>query len=101
MSLICLNPNLNKPVKEKIFWRQLRKLGWGWWEGNLSSGLSVKNLPAMQETRHELRVRSLGLKQDLLEKEMTTHSSILAWKILLREVNGGYSPWHCKRVGHD
>ena len=36
----------------------------------------VKNLPAMQETW----VQSLG-QEDLLEKEMPTHSSILAWKI--------------------
>ena len=36
----------------------------------------VKNLPAMQE----IQVRSLGW-EDLLEKEMTTHSSILAWEI--------------------
>ena len=35
----------------------------------------VKNLPAMQETW----VRSLG-QEDPLEKRMTTHSSILAWK---------------------
>ena len=37
----------------------------------------VKHLPAMQETR----VQSLGW-EDPLEKEMATHSSILAWKIL-------------------
>ena len=37
---------------------------------------TVKNLPAMQETR----VRSLGW-EDPLEKEMATRSSILAWKI--------------------
>ena len=36
----------------------------------------VKLLPAMQETR----VKSLGW-EDLLEKEVATHSSILAWKI--------------------
>ena len=36
----------------------------------------VENLPAMQETQ----VRSLGL-EDPLEKEMTTHSRILAWRI--------------------
>ena len=36
----------------------------------------VKHLPKMQETR----VQSLG-QEDLLEKEMATHSSILAWKI--------------------
>ena len=36
----------------------------------------VKNLPAMQETS----IQSLG-QEDPLEKAMTTHSSILAWKI--------------------
>ena len=36
----------------------------------------VKNLPAMQETW----VQSLG-QEDALEKEMATHSSILAWRI--------------------
>ena len=39
-------------------------------------GSMVKNSPAMQETR----VRFLGLEGPL-EKEMATHSSILAWKI--------------------
>ena len=40
----------------------------------------VKNSPAMQETW----VQSLG-QEDLLEKKMATHSSILAWKISLKE----------------
>ena len=40
------------------------------------SGSVVKNLPAMQE----MQVRFLGWK-DPLEKEMATHSSILAWEI--------------------
>ena len=40
----------------------------------------VRNLPAMQETW----VQSLGW-EDLLEKGMTTHSSILAWRILWTE----------------
>jgi len=44
-------------------------------------GSAVKNLPAMQETR----VRSLG-REDPLEKEMATHSSILAWKIQSRRL---------------
>ena len=44
----------------------------------------VKNLPAMQETQ----VRSLGW-EDPLEKEMATHSSILAWKIPRTEEPGG------------
>ena len=43
----------------------------------------VKQLPTMQETQ----VQSLGL-EDLLEKEMATHSSILAWKILRTEEPG-------------
>ena len=39
----------------------------------------IKNLPAMQETQ-EMRVRSLG-QEDPLEKEMATHSGILAWEV--------------------
>ena len=45
---------------------------------------SVKNLPAVQETR----VRSLG-REDPLEKEMATHPSILAWRIPWTEEPGG------------
>ena len=41
----------------------------------------VKNLPAMQETW----VQSLGL-EDPLEKEMATHSNILAWRIPWLEI---------------
>ena len=44
----------------------------------------VKNLPAMQETL----VLPLG-SEDPLEKEMATHSSILAWKIPYTEEPGG------------
>ena len=44
---------------------------------------SVKNLPAMPETG----VQSLG-QEDSLEKEMATHSSILAWEILWTEEPG-------------
>ena len=44
----------------------------------------VENLPAMQETW----VLSLG-GEDLLEKEMATHSSILAWKIPRTEEPAG------------
>ena len=43
----------------------------------------VKNLPAKQETR----VRFLG-REDPLEKEMATHSSILAWRIPWTEEPG-------------
>ena len=48
----------------------------------------VKSLPAMQETW----VLSLGW-EDPLEKEMTTHSSNLVWKIPWTEEPGRYSPW--------
>ena len=44
---------------------------------------SVKNLPAMQETE----VQFLG-REDPLEKEMATHSSILAWRIPWTEEPG-------------
>ena len=56
----------------------------------------LKNLPAMQE----MWIRSLGEKSPL-EKEMATHSSILAWRIPWTEEPGGlYSPWVAK-VRHD
>ena len=44
----------------------------------------VNNSPAMQETR----IKSLG-SDDPLKKEMATHSSTLAWKILRTEESGG------------
>ena len=57
---------------------------------------SVKNLPEVQETW----VRSLGW-EDPLEKEMATHSSILAWRILWTEEPGGLQSMGSQRVGHD
>ena len=56
----------------------------------------VKSLPTMQETR----VQSLG-REDLLEKEMATHSSILAWKIPRTEEPGMLQSMGLQRVGHD
>ena len=47
----------------------------------------------------EKQVRSLG-GEDLLEKEMATHSSILAWKILWTEEPGGLQPMQLQRFGH-
>ena len=57
---------------------------------------TVNNLPAMQETR----VQSLGQK-DALEKEMATHSSILAWEIPWTEKPGGLQSLESQRVGYD
>ena len=56
----------------------------------------VKNLPSMQETR----VQSLG-REDTLEKETATHSSILAWKIPWTEEPGRQQSMGSQRVGHD
>ena len=56
----------------------------------------VKSLPAVQETR----VQSLG-REDSLEKEMATHSSILAWRIPWTKEPGGLVSVRSQRVGHD
>ena len=57
-------------------------------------GSTVKNSPAVQETW----VRSLG-REDPLEKELTTHSSILAWEIPRTEKPGGLQSTGSQRVG--
>ena len=57
---------------------------------------SVKNLPAVQETW----IPSLGW-EDPLEKEMATHSGILAWKIPRTEEPGGLQSMGSQRVRHD
>ena len=56
----------------------------------------VKRLPTMQETQ----VQSLG-QEDLLEKEMATHSSILASKIPWTEEHGRLQSMGSQRVRHD
>ena len=56
----------------------------------------VKHLPAMQETW----VQSLG-QEDPLGKEMATHSSTLAWKILWLEEPGRLQSMGSQRVGHN
>ena len=54
----------------------------------------VESPPAMQETQ----VRYLG-QEDPLEKEMATHSSILALRVHGQRRLVGYSPWGCKELG--
>jgi len=56
----------------------------------------VKNLPAMQETQGP----SLG-REDLLEKGMATHSSILAWRVPWTEEPGEIPSVGFQRVRHD
>ena len=54
----------------------------------------VKNLPTVRETR----VQSLG-REDALEEEMATHSSVLAWRISGTEEPGGnYGTWGHKEL---
>ena len=57
---------------------------------------TVKNLPAMRETR----VRPLG-QEDPLEEGMATHPSILAWKIPWTEEPDGLQSIGPQRVRHD
>ena len=56
----------------------------------------VKGLPTMQETQ----VQSLG-QEDLLEEEMATHSSILAWRIPWTKEPGRLQFMGSQRVRHD
>ena len=56
----------------------------------------VKHLPAMQETW----VKYLG-REDPLEKEMATHSSILTWRIPWTEEPGGLQSMGVARVRHN
>ena len=56
----------------------------------------VKNLSATQETWFQ----SLG-QEDLLEKGMAIHFSILAWRIPCTEETGGLQSIVPQRVGHD
>ena len=56
----------------------------------------IKNLPAMQEAQ----VQSLS-QEDLLEKGMATHSSILAWRIPWTEEPGKLLSFRSQRVGYN
>ena len=57
---------------------------------------TVKNQPAMQENG----VQSLG-REDPLEEEMATFSSILAWRIPWTEEPGGLQSTGSQRIGHN
>ena len=57
---------------------------------------TVKHLPAMQETQ----VQSL-VREDPLEKEMATHSSLVAWRIPWTEEPGRLESMGWQRVGHN
>ena len=65
-----------------------------WWASLVAQRL--RRLPARRETG----VQSLG-REDPLEKEMATHSSILAWRIPWTEEPGRLQSTGLQRVGHD
>ena len=62
-------------------------------------GAVMKNPPPVHKMQ-ETWVQSLG-QEELLEKKMTTYSSILAWKIPWTEEPGGLQSMGLQRVGQD
>ena len=73
-----------------------RKLFVYWWAFGAFAGSSRICLPCRrQPVVQEIQVPSL-VWEDPLEKEMATHSSILAWRIPRTEELAGYSPWGYK-----
>ena len=87
---IILQAYLKKQEKNQINNRTLHPT----WASLVAQRL--KRLPPMQETQ----VQSLG-QEDPLEKEMVTHSSILAWRIPWMEKPGRLQSTGSQRVGHD
>ena len=81
--------NFLMPLSLGVQWRKWKLL----YMSQGFPGDSDGSLPAMQDTW----VWSLGW-EDPLEKEMATHSSILAWKILWTEEPGGWNPWGQKEL---
>ena len=78
------NQKFLEPNKPEVLGDLVPSLHYGW--ASLVAQ-RLKRLPAMRETW----VRSLG-REDPLEKEMATHSSILAWRIPWTEEPGGLHP---------
>ncbi|RNJ94163.1 hypothetical protein COI36_12735 [Neisseria meningitidis] len=74
--------------------KSIKQAAWG--HEGLPCGSAVKNQHAMRETW----VQSLG-REDPLEEEMATHSSILAWRIPWTEEPGGLQSKGSHRVRHD
>ena len=75
-----------------------------WWDTGFFINLIPTSLVAQTEKRlstmRETSVRSLS-REDLLEKEMTIHSSTIAWKILWTEEPGRLQSMGLQRVRHD
>ena len=78
--------------KDLLLWVTFFKLAF-------PGGASGKE-PTFQCRTQGTRVQSLG-REDLLEKEVATHTSILAWKVPWTEEPGEFQPMGSQRVGHD
>ena len=90
-------PRLTVPSKANIL-KQSEVWGFNFYPALSNNWASlvahtVKSLPTVQKTR----VQSLG-QEDSLEKEMATHSSILAWRIPWTEKPGRLQPIGSQRV---
>ena len=99
----CLEVTIHLTIQMTIYLGGLLLIGSHWFFLSFLSpekaslvAQRLKRLPAMWETR----VRSLG-QEDLLEEEMATHSSILAWRIPWKKEPGGLESTGSQRVGHD
>ena len=77
-------------------WKEDTLRGNKWEEGASPMAQTVKNLPAMQETK----VQSLG-QEDPLKEEMATHCSLPAWRIPWTEKPGRLPSTGLQRVGYD
>ena len=87
---ILLNKGVREPAVQIFEGRVLQQ------QQGFPSGSVVKNPPSKRETQ----VQSLS-REDPLEKEMATCSSILAWEIPRTEEPGGLQSMGSQRVGHD
>ena len=97
VQLICQNGSQNLGNSLLIRWLVYYK-GYNLVTARLTSlvAQTVKCVPTMPETW----VQSLG-REDLLEKEMATHSSILAWRVLWTEEPGSLQSMGWQRVGYN
>ena len=86
--------HLGNALGSREYQHEQNRLGLDSW--GFPGGSAVKNPPTVQE----MQVQSLGW-EDPLEKEMATHSSILAWEIPWTGEPGGLQSMGSQRVRHD
>ena len=98
--MFCVLVQLLWTLSEPFFW-DAATIGLSWPHTliRLSSWLSGKESPAMQETQKP-QVQFLD-QEDPLEKGLAIHSSILSWKIPWAEEPGRLQSMRSLRVGHD